>query len=244
MKNTKNVRKNYTLYVEYKNNKIKLLSGSMEEIDDVTSYFLYSYAIKRRLLENNFDPNLYIESSKGNRYDLAYYNVRAILDSDNFDIIFEKIKKINPSRIDEYLVSKCNLDKCLLSPNVSSIPIVKIHREIQRKGNYLDSLYKYFSTDYKAFRNFVLYFFKSINLNEGAKILPLSEKEKVLSIIEKAKDSLVRIDETSDINDENDYTDDFASNIMNNNYLDIDEKMTELDMLYDSTDGNKVRKLK
>ena len=63
-------------------------------------------------------------------------------------------------------------------------------------------------------------------------------------IIEKAKYSLVKIDESSDITDESDYTDDFASNIMNNNYLDIDEKMTELDMLYDSTDGNKVRKLK
>ncbi len=244
MKNTKNVRKNYTLYVEYKNNKIKLLSGSMEEIDDFTSYFLYSYAIKRRLSENNFDPNLYIESSKGNRYDLAYYNVRAILDTDNFDIIFEKIKKINPSRIDEYLVCKCNLDKCLLSPNASSIPIVKIHRAIQKNENYLDILRNYFSTDYKAFRNFVLYFFKSINLNEKAKIIPLSEKEKVLSIIEKAKYSLVKIDESSDITDENDYTDDFVSNIMNNNYIDIDEKMTELDMLYDSTDGNKVRKLK
>lgn len=244
MKNTKNVRKNYTLYVEYKNNKIKLLSGSMEEIDDFTSYFLYSYAIKRRLSENNFDPNLYIESSKGNRYDLAYYNVRAILDTDNFDIIFEKIKKINSSRIDEYLVCKCNLDKCLLSPNASSIPIVKIHRAIQKNENYLDILRNYFSTDYKAFRNFVLYFFKSINLNERAKIIPLSEKEKVLSIIEKAKYSLVKIDESSDITDENDYTDDFVSNIMNNNYIDIDEKMTELDMLYDSTDGNKVRKLK
>lgn len=244
MKNTKNVRKNYTLYVEYKNNKIKLLSGSMEEIDDFTSYFLYSYAIKRRLSENNFDPNLYIESSKGNRYDLAYYNVRAILDTDNFDIIFEKIKKINPSRIDEYLVCKCNLDKCLLSPNASSIPIVKIHRAIQKNENYLDILRNYFSTDYKAFRNFVLYFFKSINLNEKAKIIPLSEKEKVLSIIEKAKYSLVKIDESSDITDENDYTDDFVSNIMNNNYIDIDEKMTELDMLYDSTDGNKVKKLK
>lgn len=244
MKNTKNVRKNYTLYVEYKNNKIKLLSGSMEEIDDFTSYFLYSYAIKRRLSENSFDPNLYIESSKGNRYDLAYYNVRAILDTDNFDIIFEKIKKINPSRIDEYLVCKCNLDKCLLSPNASSIPIVKIHRAIQKNENYLDILRNYFSTDYKAFRNFVLYFFKSINLNEKAKIIPLSEKEKVLSIIEKAKYSLVKIDESSDITDENDYTDDFVSNIMNNNYIDIDEKMTELDMLYDSTDGNKVRKLK
>lgn len=244
MKNTKNVRKNYTLYVEYKNNKIKLLSGSMEEIDDFTSYFLYSYAIKRRLSENNFDPNLYIESSKGNRYDLAYYNVRAILDTDNFDIIFEKIKKINPSRIDEYLVCKCNLDKCLLSPNASSIPIVKIHRAIQKNENYLDILRNYFSTDYKAFRNFVLYFFKSINLNERAKIIPLSEKEKVLSIIEKAKYSLVKIDESSDMTDENDYTDDFVSNIMNNNYIDIDEKMTELDMLYDSTDGNKVRKLK
>ena len=216
----------------------------MEEIDDFTSYFLYSYAIKRRLSENNFDPNLYIESSKGNRYDLAYYNVRAILDTDNFDIIFEKIKKINPSRIDEYLVCKCNLDKCLLSPNASSIPIVKIHRAIQKNENYLDILRNYFSTDYKAFRNFVLYFFKSINLNEKAKIIPLSEKEKVLSIIEKAKYSLVKIDESSDITDENDYTDDFVSNIMNNNYIDIDEKMTELDMLYDSTDGNKVRKLK
>ena len=244
MKNTKNVRKNYTLYVEYKNNKIKLLSGSMDEIDDFTSYFLYSYAIKRRLSENNIDPNLYIESSKGNKYDLAYYNVRAILDTDNFDIIFEKIKKINPSRIDEYLVCKCNLDKCLLSPNASSIPIVKIHKAIQKNENYLDILRNYFSTDYKAFRNFVLYFFKSINLNKRAKIIPLSEKEKVLSIIEKAKYSLVKIDESSDITDENDYTDDFASNIMNNNYLDIDEKMTELDMLYDSTDGNKVRKLK
>ncbi len=244
MKNTKNVRKNYTLYVEYKNNKIKLLSGSMEEIDDFTSYFLYSYAIKRRLSENNIDPNLYIESSKGNKYDLAYYNVRAILDTDNFDIIFEKIKKINPSRIDEYLVCKCNLDKCLLSPNASSIPIVKIHKAIQKNENYLDILRNYFSTDYKAFRNFVLYFFKSINLNKRAKIIPLSEKEKVLSIIEKAKYSLVKIDESSDITDENDYTDDFVSNIMNNNYLDIDEKMTELDMLHDSTDGNKVRKLK
>ena len=234
MKNTKNVRKNYTLYVEYKNNKIKLLSGSMEEIDDFTSYFLYSYAIKRRLSENNFDPNLYIESSKGNRYDLAYYNVRAILDTDNFDIIFEKIKKINPSRIDEYLVCKCNLDKCLLSPNASSIPIVKIHRAIQKNGNYLDILRNYFSTDYKAFRNFVLYFFKSINLNEKAKIIPLSEKEKVLSIIEKAKYSLVKIDESSDITDENDYTDDFVSNIMNNNYIDIDEKKAGIKSKIDS----------
>lgn len=136
------------------------------------------------------------------------------------------------------------MDKCLLSPNASSIPIVKIHRAIQKNENYLDILRNYFSTDYKAFRNFVLYFFKSINLNEKAKIIPLSEKEKVLSIIEKAKYSLVKIDESSDITDENDYTDDFVSNIMNNNYIDIDEKMTELDMLYDSTDGNKVRKLK
>ena len=51
-------------------------------------------------------------------------------------------------------------------------------------------------------------------------------------IIEKAKYSLVKIDESSDITDENDYTDDFVSNIMNNNYLDIDENQIIRDVKF------------
>ena len=240
-----NKKKNYTLYADYKGTKVKILSGSLSEIDDFTSYFAYKNAIKKMLLKRNLNNlDIYIESSRGNKYNLVYFNSRPILNYDNNKIIFNRIKAISKEKIDVYLYECCNLQKCLESKNAYNIKIVDIHNKIIFNENYLNKLFNYLNFDYKAYRNFVIYFFKEVNLNEQAKIVPLSEKDKVLSIIEKAKDILTKIDETSDLNDENDYTDDFVSNIMNNDYLDIDEKMTELDILYDSTNENSAKRLK
>ena len=50
-----NKKKNYTLYADYKGTKVKILSGSLSEIDDFTSYIAYKNAIKKMLLKRNLN---------------------------------------------------------------------------------------------------------------------------------------------------------------------------------------------
>ena len=60
------LKKNYTLYADYSGKRVKLYSGTLEEIDDFTTYFVDKNAIRKRLIKNEFGEFLvYIESSRG-----------------------------------------------------------------------------------------------------------------------------------------------------------------------------------
>ena len=79
------LKKNYSLYVDYCSKRVKLCSGTLEDIDDFTTYFIDKNAIGKRLIKNESGEFLvYIESSRGKYYSPMYYNNRAILDKENF----------------------------------------------------------------------------------------------------------------------------------------------------------------
>ena len=85
------LKKNYTLYADYSGKRVKLYSGTLEDIDDFTTYFIDKNAIRKRLIKNEPGEFLvYIESSRGKYYSPMYYNNRAILDKENFNRIYEK----------------------------------------------------------------------------------------------------------------------------------------------------------
>ena len=42
------LKKNYTLYADYSGKRVKLYSGTLEEIDDFTTYFVDKNAIRKR----------------------------------------------------------------------------------------------------------------------------------------------------------------------------------------------------
>ena len=90
------LKKNYTLYVDYSGKRVKLCSGTLEDIDDFTTYFVDKNAIRKRIIKDESDEFLvYIESSRGKYYSPMYYNNRAILDKENFNRIYERIEKID-----------------------------------------------------------------------------------------------------------------------------------------------------
>ena len=90
------LKKNYTLYVDYSGKRVKLCSGTLEDIDDFTTYFIDKNAIRKRLIKDEFGEFVvYIESSRGKYYSPMYYNNRAILDKENFNRVYEKIEKID-----------------------------------------------------------------------------------------------------------------------------------------------------
>ena len=105
------LKKNYTLYVYYSGKRVKLYSGTLEDIDDFTTYFIDKNAIRKRLVKNGFGEFLvYIESSRGKYYSPMYYNNRAILDKENFNRIYEKIEKIDREKIEEFLYNKTKVN--------------------------------------------------------------------------------------------------------------------------------------
>lgn len=230
---------NYTLYANYRGCKVKIFSDTLENIDKFTSYFSNKFSIKRMLLKRDLQNlDIYVESPKGNKYDIVYYNSRPIIEKRNNQKIYDKIKKISSQDIDKYFFDKCNLEKCIESKNAKNIKIVGIHNKIISNQNYFCSLYNYLINDYKSYRNLIIYFFKYIDLNNECEKVPLNEKMKIVKIMNEAKAKINEIFENIDIYDiedpEEDYFEDFIDNIINNKFIDKEQKINEIDMLFES----------
>ena len=142
------LKKNYTLYADYSGKRVKLYSGTLEEIDDFTTYFVDKNAIRKRLIKNEFGEFLvYIESSRGKYYSAMYYNNRAILDKENFNRIYEKIEKIDREKIEEFLYNKTKVNEYLHDKNSKNIPIVNLYLNVKNNKDYKGMLYHYLKTE-------------------------------------------------------------------------------------------------
>lgn len=240
------LKKNYTLYVECSGKRVKLCNGTLEDIDDFTTYFIDKNAIRKRLIKGEFGEFLvYIESSRGKYYSPIYYNNRAILDKENFNRIYEKIEKIDREKIEKFLSNKTKVNKYLNDKNSKNIPIVNLYLSVKNNKDYKGMLYHYLKTDYKLYREFIIYFFENENLNTNKKSLSyekMKEISSLLDIVSKEYESVQNdYEEKEPIYDD---LEDRIYTIMTNKELTTDQKMSELDMLVDSPEMAKKYILK
>lgn len=240
------LKKNYTLYADYSGKRVKLYSGTLEEIDDFTTYFIDKNAIRKRLIKNEPGEFLvYIESSRGKYYSTMYYNNRAILDKENFNRIYEKIEKIDREKIEEFLYSKANANEYLNDKNSKNIPIVNLYLNVKNNKDYKGMLYHYLKTDYKLYREFIIYFFENENLNTNKKSLSYEKMKEISSLLDIVSKEYENIQ--SDYKEKESTYDDLEDRIytiMTNKELTTDQKMSELDMLVDSPEMAKKYILK
>ncbi len=240
------LKKNYTLYADYSGKKVKLYSGTLEEIDDFTTYFVDKNAIRKRLVKNGLGEFLvYIESSRGKYYSAMYYNNRAILDKENFNRIYEKIEKIDREKIEEFLYSKANANEYLNDKNSKNIPVVNLYLNVKNNKDYKGMLYHYLKTDYKLYREFITYFFENENLNTNKKSLSYEKMKEISSLLDIVSKEYENIQ--SDYKEKESTYDDLEDRIytiMTNKELTTDQKMSELDMLVDSPEMAKKYILK
>lgn len=230
------LKKNYTLYVDYSGKRVKLYSGTLEDIDDFTTYFIDKNAIKKRLVKNGFGEILvYIESSRGKYYSPMYYNNRAILDKENFNRIYEKIEKIDREKIEEFLYNKTKVNGYLNDKNSKNIPIVNLYLNIKNNKDYKGMLYHCLKTDYKLYREFIIYFFENENLNTNKKSLSYEKMKDISSLLDIVSKEYENIQ--SDYKEKESTYDDLEDRIytiMTSKELTTDQKMSELDILVDS----------
>lgn len=240
------LKKNYTLYADYSGKRVKLYSGTLEDIDDFTTYFVDKNAIRKRLVKNGFGEFLvYIESSRGKYYSAMYYNNRAILDKENFNRIYDKIEKIDREKIEEFLYSKANANEYLDDKNSKNIPIVNLYLNVKNNKDYKGMLYHYLKTDYKLYREFIIYFFENENLNTNKKSLSYEKMKEISSLLDIVSKEYENIQ--SDYEEKKSTYDDLEDciyTIMTNKELTTDQKMSELDMLVDSPETAKKYILK
>ena len=230
------LKKNYTLYVDYSGKRVKLCSGTLEDIDDFTTYFVDKNAIRKRIIKDESDEFLvYIESSRGKYYSPMYYNNRAILDKENFNRIYERIEKIAREEIEEFLYSKAKANEYLDDKNSKNIPIVNLYLSVKNNKDYKGMLYHYLKIDYKLYREFIIYFFENENLNTNKKSLSYEKMKEISSLLDIVSKEYENIQ--SDYKEkESTYDDleDLIYTIMTSKELTTDQKMSELDILVDS----------
>ena len=240
------LKKNYILYAEYSGKRVKLCSGTLEDIDDFTTYFISKNAIRKRLIKNASGEFLvYIESSRGKYYSPMYYNNRAILDKENFNRIYERIEKIDREEIEEFLYSKAKANEYLDDKNSKNIPIVNLYLNVKNNKDYKGMFYHYLKTDYKLYREFIIYFFENENLNTNKKSLSYEKMKEISSLLDIVSKEYENIQ--SDCKEKESTYDDLEDRIytiMTSKELTADQKMSELDMLVDSPEMAKKYILK
>ena len=229
-------RKNYTLFVKIYDQELELLKGSLEEIDDFTTYFVSSDSMFR-LLSSNIDINrnnysFYIKSSKGKIYDVIYHSKRGILLKENENMLIDKLKQVNRQTMINFL--KDNTDVVKYSNSTNSM----------LSGNlYHLSLENYIKSGYKARRTFARGKYNLIDFSSmKKKPLDKDKKEKIAHYAKDTRDKIYEIYESVHEQKEeyfeptNENIEDRAFDILNNSELSTEEKLTELDMIFNDSE--------
>ncbi len=147
--------------------------------------------------------------------------------------------------IELFLIKKILISKTNYEKNVNYIPIVNLYLNVKNNKDYKGMLYHYLKTDYKLYREFIIYFFENENLNTNKKSLSYEKMKEISSLLDIVSKEYESVRENHE-EKESTYDDleDRIYTIMTNRELTTDQKMSELDMLVDSPEMAKKYILK
>lgn len=238
--------KNYTLYFTSFSSMIPIMKGTLKEIDDFTTEFKNEDELGQFVIKN-YESSKYndfiLKSSKNNKCKILYSFFNSATITENSDLVVDYLK--NQSR--EYLLSFLEKYTKILEyikdgKNLSRIPLYKLYNAVYQDNpeNTLYELNRFISKDYNNFRqlaigivteNSEIPFIKNTPSIEGK-----VEKLKKIDLCKKidykdfiSEDSMVRIKEQNCLDDD-------IWNILNNENMDMDEKITELSFIVDDAD--------
>lgn len=250
-------RKNYTLFLKLNGKKIELLKGTLSEIDDFTTHFLDSNALYKKITDKNVENSKYeifITSSKNNRYQVLYYKYRKLLNSSNVNQIMAYLKQLKREELISFLYNYTLIvyyTENSLEDN--KIPLCELYNNLIAGLDYNSSLNKFIKSDYKNYRLAAMYIINNYNL----KLIdfPFSNindlKQIILDIRKVVQNSLSKNNEETmpNFNASNDdllsgpeTLDERIYSIINNNILDTYEKEEELELLIDDADKLRIAK--
>lgn len=240
-------RKNYTLIVKIYDQELELLKGTLEEIDDFTTYFESSDSMFR-LLSSNIDISknnysFYIKSSKGKLYDVIYHSKRGILLKENENILINKLNEVTREDMIKFFRENTDVVKYSSSINSNAIPLVKIYNNMLSGNLYHLALENYIKSDYKLLRTFARGKYDLIDFSDiKKKPIDKSKKEEIAYFSKSTRDKIYEIYENEhkykgkkrEILSEK--LEDRAFDILNNKELSTDEKLLELDMIFNDSE--------
>ncbi len=238
--------RNYTLYFKIGSSMLPILKGTLKEIDDFTTEFRNEDELGEFVIKN-YESSKYncfvLKSSKNNEYKVLFSFFRSATITENSDLIINYLK--NQSR--EYLLSFLEkytkiLEYIRTGENLSRVPLYKLYNAVYQNdpGSILYELNKFAKQDYKNFRQLMIGiiieneeipFIKSSPSKEGK----MEKFQKIKFYKQVDYSDFIPEDAKEDITEQNSLDDDIW-NILNNENMDIDEKMTELSFIVDDAD--------
>ncbi len=238
-------RKNYTLYLIIYNKEIEILKGSLEEIDDFTTYFMTDESIFKRISSDiNINYSFVIKSSKGNLYSVLYYPYRPLLFENNINDIMSKLKSLPKNIVFNYVITKTKAIEYSNAENSNNIPIVRLYNAMKSGREYYSELDNYVKSNYKSLRDICTSLLNKNDLEKMYHKLETDKKDKISKLCEIISKRIEEIIEnfSQDFNyvDNKEMseldTESFAYSIINNPLMTYEEKMNELDMLFNDKD--------
>lgn len=244
--------KNYTLYFKIGSSMIPIFKGTLKEIDSFTSAFENEDKLGECIIKN-YESSQYngfvLKSSKNNEYKILYSRFSAASVMENSDLIINYLKNQDKdyllSFLEKYtkIVSYINDGK-----NLSRVPVYRLYSAISSENQRVISyeLDKFIKEDYKNYRQV------SIGILSENEELPFItkkiDKEYVDSIVKTIKaykqidydDFIEKMEELDEISSSRYEKEDRISDILNSDYMDMEEKIDELGFICEEDELRKL----
>lgn len=241
-------KKNYKLILEIQGEKYEIVKDTLREIDYFTSCFKSKENLIGMLLQeysmkiNNY--SIYIESSRGTKEEIIYYNSRPIAFEENQNKIMSIIKSKDTKEVKSYLETKYNIAELLKTKSVEEllkIPVYKLYHYTiyQNKAKYFSALSS-LTNEYRTYRDIALELLDSKDMNGLYNGLSSSEKSKVEKECNDLYSTILPVLENGNFYEEISDEEQEVLRIVDSEYLQPYEKYEELSKLFNN-DSEKCR---
>lgn len=235
-------RKEYTLYVFFRNISIPIMKNTIDELDDLTTYFESPAALAKLYLRNfvssNENYSFYIESSRGTRYNVLLNDCRFILNSNNKKDIIEWLIKLPVEDLIMYIENNTKIFNYMESDKRNSIPLYNLYNFLFKEDEkYINLLSNMLKSDYKFYRDITKFFknkmpnFPSIPIDKVKKQkIKLSSEQIYYNICNEINTAKVA---ESSVNEDDGYNIDIEDEILNiiNKSGSVDDIITEIELI-------------
>lgn len=237
-------RKNYTLYLRLYGKEIEIKKGTLQELDDFTTCFADKKSMFKNL-SNNLTVDgysFYIKSSKNTRYNVIYYEYRSIVLSENINSFMSKLKSVNKNKLLYFLRTYTDVTTYINTPISDNVPSVRLYKALLTNSDYYSELDSYVKSNYNALRTVIYNIFSEEELADLKKGLDSQKKKQVQESFNDISKKIYEVylmnknGEDDYFNEEKYSEEERAFDILNNPLLSTEEKIIELDILFNDTE--------
>lgn len=163
----KTKRKDYILYVDFRNISIPIMKGTLNEIDGFTtcfeSYDAFAKLFLKDFAKEGIDYSFYIETSRGSRYSILLNDSRFILSEFNKHSIIQYLLSLELEDLIMYIENNTKIFEYLESDRKDFIPLNHLYKLLlENNPNYVIQFENMLKNDYNFYRNIAAFYRKQM----------------------------------------------------------------------------------